>query len=73
MDGPQEGVCMSTKYRVVETSRVFTPEFLEWLYSHEPTKAHIRIVMEKIEQYEDREGLEFVSFFGKDFLVFRDG
>ena len=60
------------KYLVVEFSDVFRDEFLEFIsHGEDMTKVQLRLIMQEVEKYEVREGVEFVNFFGNEFLIFK--
>lgn len=64
------------KYAIKEFSQVFNPEFINFLTEFVPeeiNKNHLSKIMEKVEQFEEKYNLEFVSFFGSDFIIFKHG
>lgn len=60
------------KYVVVEFADVFRDEFLEFINQGGGIKKiHLSLVMKEVEKFEQRKGVEFVAFFGNEFVIFK--
>lgn len=63
------------KYTVKYIHEVFTESFAEYVATTlqgEPAKAPVLVqIMREVEHYEKKRGLQFVSFFGNDMVIFK--
>ena len=60
------------KYVVKDFTDVISYEFVGMIDAMEPNSSNkIQHIMNKIEEYEVREDLDFVCFFGKQQIVFK--
>jgi hypothetical protein len=63
-----------SKYIVHEFADVFTPELAEYimLTSEEGDKKNLVHIMNQVENFERKNLVEFVSFYGSGYIIFRE-
>lgn len=63
------------KYAIKYLHEVFSPDFADYinttLQGEPATGKELMLIMKEIEHYETKRGLEFVSFFGSDMIIFK--
>lgn len=59
------------KYVIKEFEEVFAPNFIEFISQTDFGKHHLKLIMEKVEAFEKKYDLEFVAFYGAEFIVFK--
>lgn len=60
-------------YVIKEHSEVFSPEFTYYIFNQALIDKNIlRLIMGEVARYEARHNLQFVNFFGNDYLIFRE-
>lgn len=69
---------MNDRYDIKSIEEIFSEEFANYLYDstnagHVFTKQDVKLIMKRIEQYEDKKNVTFVNFFGNTgLLIFRN-
>ena len=62
-------------YEIKTIDEIFKPGLLEWIRGtvevYGLTKKNAQLIFRDLAEYENRNGLTFVCFFGTEFVIFR--